>query len=378
MRRTAIIALALAFTAPSFVLAGPLAGGALDSDDAAWFYNRPGATLEQVGADQAECRSFGGRMMGSTTPFQDRQYGLVGMIVGDIAAAGPTVAYADDCMMSKGYRRYNLPGMRMTTFMEQLRRLPLPTQRLYAGGETPPEGTLARVWVNDYWLGDEGASLRNSRSVTPVAPPVETFNSLGRPHRIRATEGAPSAPSGDNALVLVTVHGPTGRAMANFELMNPVSGLGVRVPVGGRERWPSFEASTDNDQRTAQLAFVIPAGVYALSQARTGRYDFTDFCLGTIAFEARAGEVIDLGEITVVRGDAVVDPQSPPPETRLRIVQPSIDAARAQVLGAAALADRLQAASYRNGFPRQCRLFGRIYGVDMPGAADWIPGEADK
>lgn len=352
--------------------AGPLASGGLDSDDAAWFYNRPGATLAQMNADHGECRVFGGRMMGSTRTAPNPQYGLVGDIIGAIAAAGPAAALADDCMMSKGYRRYDVPNTRLRDFLRRYAQLPVETQALYAGAETPPEGILTRVWANDYWLAEDGAPLRaDARSFTPVAPDVATFNQWGQPRRIRPAAGAPAAPAGGDAIVFLTLRGPSSRAFVMFDRRDPVTGLGSRAPVGGRERWPGFEASTEAEGSVAQLAFVIPAGVYALANVRTGRYDFTGFCLGTIAFEARAGEVIDLGEITVVPGDVVVDPLSPPPQARLRIVQPESDAVRAQALGAVAFADRLQSAAYYNDFPRQCQLFNRIYGIDMPGAASW-------
>lgn len=365
-----------AVIAPSASMAGPITASVLDSDDTAWFYNRPGAGVDGVNADHVECIGFGARMMGGDGEYRPSQYGLTGEILGAIASAGLVVAATDECMMSKGYRRFDLPGVRSRDFRERLAAMPPEQQQAYLGGETPPEGALARVWVNDYWLAGDGLRAPERR-YTPSASTVQQYNQWGLPRQIDAVEDfAAIAPTGNQAVVLLTMRAPRSRAYVLFDRRDPVTGQPSRRTVDGRERFPGFEAETEAREGSpdpVRVAFVIPAGTYSLAMARSTRHDGTTFCLGTIAFDIGAGEAVDLGEITLEPGDQVIDPLSAPPQVRLRIDQPAVDAARANALNAAVFIDRLRPAAYANNFPRNCQLFARIYGLDMPGAPAWAP-----
>lgn len=369
--------LACAVAAPGAAMAGPIEANVLDSDNMAWFYNRPSASVEQVNADHSACVSFGARMYGAARDSEaptPSPYGLGGSIIGAIAASGLVVAARDECMIAKGYRRFNIAGARQRAFAERLNAMTPEQQAAYVGAETPPEGVLARMWVNDYWLGDE--TLRApERSYTPTASTVPQYNSWGLPRQIDPVANvAAIAPSGNQAVVFMTVRAPRSRAFVLFDRRDPANGQPSRALVGGRERFPGFEAETQAEEgstNAVRVAFVIPEGTYSLAMARSTRHDGTSFCLGTIAFQISAGEIVDLGEITLEPSDQVVDPLSAPPQVRLRIDQPAVDAARATALGAAAFADRLRPAVYANQFPRMCQLFARIYGFDLPGAAVW-------
>lgn len=369
--------LVCAISAPSASLAGPITASVLDSDDMAWFYNRPGASVEAVNADHVACIGFGAWVMGGENSNRGpSQYGLTGDIMAAIAVAGLAVAATDECMISKGYRRFDLPDTRLRAFRERLAAMSPEQQQAYLGGEVPPEGVLARVWVNDYWLASDGLRAPD-RNYTPTASSVQQYNEWGLPREIDAVEDfAAIAPTGNQAVVFMTMRAPRSRAYVLFDRRDPVTGHPSRTMVDGRDRFPGFEAETAaraGSPDPVRVAFVIPEGTYSLAMARSTRYDGTTFCLGTIAFDIRAGEAVDLGEFTLEPGDQVVDPLSPPPQVRFRIDQPAVDGARASTLGATAFADRLRPAAYVNNFPRNCQLFARIYGFDMPGAPLWAP-----
>ncbi|EGF91747.1 hypothetical protein ABI_01770 [Asticcacaulis biprosthecium C19] len=350
----------------------------LDSDDLAWFYNRPGAGAEQVAADQNVCLSFGRSMFGTNPVNEGMTYGLTGAIIGEIAAAGPNVAYADDCMMARGYRRFDIAGSNLRQFRERYAQLAPEVQALYAGAEVPPEGVLRRKWANTYWLSASGdaPALAEPLSFVPRSPDIPTFNRWGPTKSVKGvSSGTVPQPGPGEAVVLMTVSSPTGAGAHILFDRREANGEAGIVQTTGRRSWPGFEARTKEAKvsTAAQFAFVIPAGIYSLANVRTGRYDFTTFCLGTIAFDVAAGEVIDLGHFTMVPADAAIDPLAPAPKVQLRIDQPKVDSERIAALAAVDLADRVRPAVYFNRFPRMCTLFSRIYGFDMPGAPIWPP-----
>lgn len=357
-------------TAPASAQLSP---SALDSDDMAWFYNREGESPERIAADHQECLNFGSGMYGGG--YVDPRYGLVGEALMPIVSAGPTVAYADDCMMAKGYRRFNVPGMRLRQFQERLQAATSEVLAAYVGASEPPEGVLSRVWVNTYWLpaGDESAPGPEPRRFTPRAMTLGDDHSWNprqtiiRPLR----EDADIALDGDQALIVMTVRSTTGAGL-RFERSDPATGGAGIVTEGRRQRWPWFDIRAGADDTSPKRVMgLVPAGTYSLAAAWTWRWaNGTEFCLGTVAVQIEAGEIVDLGDFSLDRG-AEVSALSTSPHVRLRIDQPDLDAARLALLGGTPLAERMRAARYFNRFPRQCRLISRSYGFDLPGAPDW-------
>ena len=350
----------------------------LDSDDMAWFYNRPSATPEIVAADHARCISFGRRHWGREQEgtVQPGPYGLVGDVMGAIAAAGPIVATIDDCMISEGYRRFDVFGLPLRDFQERLLALPAQERAAYAGADSPPEGTLARQWANTYWLttGDEAPQGPEPRRITPRVASVASANRWwgSAPLRLRTISGdALPVPMADGeAVAFLTLNSSTDTQVeVAFERVAPGTGDLASISYRGGNRWPAFQAQTTHDSGRNEFVFVIPAGTYALARIRRGRQGM-GFCLGTIAFNVAPGDVVDLGHFTVEQGASVSAP-APPPVARMRVDQPELTPARRNFLGAGELANRMKQAAYSNGFPRICRPFSPIYGFDIPGAPLW-------
>lgn len=162
-----IAALISILLAANHASGGPIHPRDLDPDDLAWFYNRPGATPEQVTADATECAAFGRRLFGPPIANPDAAMtGVVPAIMLGIVTAGPVVAYTDDCMIARGYRRFNVAGTTQRSFSERVSAMPAEIQAALAGADTPPEGALARQWANTYWIAADGEAT--------IAPTVGT------------------------------------------------------------------------------------------------------------------------------------------------------------------------------------------------------------
>ena len=368
MIRKAWFSLLLACAVVTPAAAGPLTASVLDSDDLAWFYNRPGVTVEEIGADQNACRGFAAMMLGAGAP-SPGPYGLAGDVIGAIASAGLSVAYVDDCMMSKGYRRFDIADTRLRDFQTRFQALPAEQQLAYFSAETPPEGVLARRWSNTYWLPREGdAAIQGARNFLPRAMTRDEFNRVSQPGWVRPAE-ANATPAAGEVLLVFTLRSSGGNARFGLDRRTP-DGEQAFTGRPNRANWPGIEPRIEDAQGPQAFVFAVPAGIYSLLYASTTRYNATTFCYGTIAIEAAAGQVIDLGDITIERGGEVVDPLAPAPTIRMRIDQPPVTAERTALFGARAA--NAQAAAYRNAFPRKCQLFTRGYGFELPGAAPWV------
>lgn len=356
---------------------GPIHPRDLDPDNLAWFYNRPGATPEQVTADATECAAFGRRLFGPPTANPDAAMtGVVPAIMLGIVTAGPVVAYTDDCMMAKSYRRFNVAGTTQRRFSERVTTLPTEMQAALAGADTPPEGALARQWANTYWIAADGdatiAPLRE-RAHRSAAPQFLTRDAKLFVEPL--AEGAGVAPGLNDAVFVMTFRS-MGRDQGKIYFARDLySGEPDPIRVGRHDRWPTLVADAARRQANAsgvvRLVFVAPAGTYALSAVGQGYYiRSTFFCYETIAFTARAGEVVHLGAYTVETEPSVTHPLAPIPRQRLRIDLPSLEGARADLAQSPDLAARMTLAAYVNNFPHACPETVGIaaYGLDMPGA----------
>jgi hypothetical protein len=354
--------------------AGPIKPSVLDSDDRAWFYNRVGVSSDESRRDRQECEVFGGMMVGSTATVPG-PYGLVGDVIAAIASAGLKVAYVDDCMMSKGYRRFDLVGTRLRAFADRTAALPPEKLEAYFSADVPPEGVLGRHWSNSYWVAKAGEPPELSpRRFTPKAITVQTANDWKQPNWAKPVQaGAPLVAAGDQAILLIRLASSGGNARLGFD-RRTAEGDAAFVQNGGHRQWPGIEPVIKTATKPQTFAFAVPSGIYSLAYFGISRKDYSTFCYGTLAFEAGPGQVIDLGDFTIEPGGMPVDPLSPEPGTRLRIDRPLMSPERLTEMGLdapGAKAINPVLAEYYNLFPRKCQLFSRAYGLDIPGAPTW-------
>jgi hypothetical protein len=355
--------------------AGPIAFNALDTDDMAWFYNKPEITLEQLRADTQACGTFANVVMnqGGGTP----SGGLTGSVLFALNAGAPTRALLDHCMIARGYRRFNTADRNMRTFVTRYEAMSDAERLALASNETPPEGTLARAWANDYWI-PEPASETTPRYVE-MRPGFQEF----APFSLQAVDlNAPIAVGADQALVILSLQavGPTRGGVIQFTRDNPETGAADRVRMGqsGNRRWPMISATLRERDASAEptyFAFLAPAGFYAHSSAQARGTVSSQLCMGTIAFTAAPNAVLFLGNFVIERGSE---------RTRMpysdgfgvRVEMTDLTNVRQQLAASPDLAARLENADYRNGFVRQC-VYGTpigispVHGFDIPGVP-WI------
>ena len=374
--RKLIAMLALSALSGGTAAAGPIDTATFSTGQFAWFYNRPGVAVADMEADLEACGQFGTRL---ASRFISVSTGAVASMAEDWAADYLAVMYVDECMMSLGYRRFNIRDESPPSFRRRFQEMPPEMQSPYIGAETPPEGELARRWVNSYWLPAEGEQTgSDTRRFMPRAPRASALRSKARFVRSRAISGPLTLNPGE-AVVVMSLRSPSGvGAYVQFERQDPETGEAGLLYVDNRARWPGFEARVPFSQTHAsRFAFIVPEGVYVLGQVQVGSEGATSFCLGTAAFQVQAGDVVDLGDYVVQRWSRRVDQHTPAPNVRMRIDQPEITAERALTLiGAQAQATPIPA-RYFNRFPRVCPghfLPGahHIYGFEIPGAAEWV------
>jgi hypothetical protein len=372
--------LALALAQSAF--AGPIQRNALDTDNMAWFYNRPGVTPDQLARDTSECEIFSRAMMGDAEGRAFASHGLVGAVLVAANQDAPLRAATDDCMIARQYRRFTTVDRNYAAFVARYNAMSEDVRLALASSETPPEGTLARQWGNDFWSVDE------TRDV-PRPPIVMRPRSLDRDipieqlHQVDLARPISLAP--DQALLIFSIQptpaGESHGGALRFTRDDRYSGMPALVstdPNGGRRRWPTIQTvHRARDGAATEFAYVVPAGFYSFAGAWTIGGFMVDFCMGTVAFDVAPGAVLHLGNYVMARGNQRIASLYGAPGVGVRIDPVDLDAARARLAASPELAARLAQVSYQNGFVRACTMpIMSSYGFDMPGAP-WMEANAD-
>lgn len=366
--------------------AGPVIIKDLKRANSAWFYNKLGATAEEVSRDDYNCTAFGHYMF-TMSPYKDgdpyiAHSGVVGSAIGSAVSSGPIRGTKDDCMMSLGYSRYNTADDSMKSFMARYESLTTREKDLYHGSDVPPEGKLTRKWVNTFWITDEGeqkpdveernymperfdlSKSETLKSVKPsfrnnpsLMPPLE-FKSVKKADDIELTEGT--------SLVIVKVKPVNGKpAEIRFSRVNPETG--EPNPILDKKRKgkiPTLVISAKHDTIEGHNIYKVPSGHYALSFAR-----YHAMCMKTVIVEFKSGEVINLGEYTGYRNKESVHPLAPTPRVRFRFddndlySSPVIDVLKSKPV----------TAEFKNNFEMKCPaiLGEKMYGVSFPGRPEF-------
>lgn len=145
MWRAGVTALALGAAAP--VLAADIVK--VDRDNGK-FFNKPGATLEALATDTAQCRAIAD---GADSQINGINVlaGGIGGILGGVSAGGRLKRVnAENCMLIRGWRLFAMTkaqGEQWKALGEARQQAELMTLAVAA---TPARGTLLREWRNDY------------------------------------------------------------------------------------------------------------------------------------------------------------------------------------------------------------------------------------
>lgn len=335
----------------------------LDAARQAWFYNRVGTSVDEMLGDLRLCQEFGARIRlgpAISRPTAGLGHDAVASLIVASRSRDRVHNFADDCMVTRGYRRFDVVERGQAEFQAQFASMDADAQNALISAETPPAGTLARSWDNSHWLGEE----TDSTGLVLLPPPqvVDYFYGATirpvtrtRPIRIDASAVAIGAVRGDVQLVLLRIVPQTGEA----------------APVPGARSLPAADAFSLTARRRGGAdgadiqVFEIPAGTYALAYLATPS-GLEHLCLRTVAFTVDVGDVVHLGKFTFDHGNA---------RSALRIDRGDLEQGRARLAAWPEIAARLDDAGWRNGAVAPCSAWiphmrpPLFYGLDMPGAS---------
>ncbi|MEP3889571.1 MAG: hypothetical protein ABJN69_03830 [Hellea sp.] len=356
----------LVFSMPIVANAGPVIIKDFKRSKTSWFYNKPGATLEDVNRDEYDCTAFGHEMF-TMKPFNDgdpyfEHSGIVGSVMGGTISSGPIRGSKDDCMMSLGYRRFNPGDASLKEFQKRYNVLTDAEKNKYHGDVTPPEGTLVRQWVNTFWIttDDEPKADIETRNYMPIRNKnFEPFQPW--PKKLKSLESNPGIVEGADEAIIIAKILSTDNKKGIARFMRVDSSTGEAHPLEGKKgKLPTITLSTKNKKMGDYAVFKVPSGTYAL-----GGIDFHAMCMQTVAFKASRGSVIYLGEYTGRKNEQQVHPLAPTPRARFRFDKGNA-AVAAEALGLSQVPVDVK---FHNNFPYQCpaSIGEKMYGVSMPG-----------
>jgi hypothetical protein len=340
------------------------------------YFNRPGADLATHDRELGECLALASRAQQPDTAFSASM--IVNMILVEeqrTKTAQALGANAENCMVARGWRVVELPAEEADAIgklgqIDQAARL-----KDWVGAD-PVHGVVLRQWTGE--LGGPGtikfksgsSSGRPSLSYSardwshdpplPKPNPRSAWDDHALPARSLAAAEVPTARS-DEAVVILRI---TGASLANgdnlvFQRLADAS----REPASDKR--PDVVRAYDNpfwEKAGKWFAFAVPAGRWRIESMGGGKQIFElNFCLGSPAFNAGAGEVIYAGTFDLDAAD----------------IGPDLSLAPVKLwLGpAGGIADRVKPATYLNGSRVDCggtyidalEIKGATYQESSPG-----------
>jgi len=357
---------------------GPAGPDLTKATEGYFYYNRPGATLDQHNVELADCirAAKGSAPEGVyfTTAIAMSSQGLAGVGLGVATAATIVNAYEqvkiEHCMVGRGWRVIVFDEGKGGRYRRmKLEELNAALGEMVGAPDPAPNSRVVRSFRNEAALG---GSLKYG-----IPDQVEQTNISERALKGGvAVSTDPVLMGPDLTYIEPTIVPVTDLAQARRDGMAVVviRVTGDRKKHGGHalafERSGGDPAKPDTfravlpdegDARAERtIAFAVPAGQWRLARFYDPKpsifahrvWGSFDFCLGAPAFEAKAGEVIYLGsfDLTGQLGpDMAMDP------------------ARAFLAPQADLAAEVKPAAWVNGVRGLCR--GQIYyALAFPGA----------
>lgn len=347
------------------VCAQPTRHNYLDGDDLAWFYNRPGVTLEQYRSDDQYCANVAATAVGGPPAAGTYGSGLAADILSASLTPGWINGLHDNCMRVRGYRRFELRPGRQRDFVRELTQASDELRLQYVSAITPPAGVFASEWRNEF-LGSQ-TSVFAADLLTPAAPTEllrrpEVFNQNFYYYRGRTAEELTSGATLDpNKATVVLAMSTSERTAFNRSLLLFLRTSPETGAVPGANDHPTFInlAEWDRDREPGRYQiFQVPPGRYALWRHTDASNKTADFCLRTTAFDVDAGDVVYAGRWSLSG-------------SQLDVTMNDTEAAQqALALLAPDLGERMELATYHNGVRLPCGAhtlqYFFQYGIDLP------------
>ena len=327
------------------------------------YFNRPAANWAAHDADARQCASIANQMQSEEEQRQDRErngrgIGLLQLWIITASHKGIVAAALENCMVVRGWRVVSVDD-------ETGRKWSAPPagelrQMLsHHIGAVQPMGRVLRWWNNDAARASSSRfELRPPAGGTPLSlravPDDKASNALATPPNSLAANVEQSWKEltrtvdskawdtlpADRALVIVQMKGvgPKNGVTLSFQRVDKPKTVFV-----------AFQHGLSGNRKDGRFyAFSVQPGLWRLAGIHA-----LNLCLGSPAFEVKAGEVVYAGSFDLSAEGIGPDL--------------SLDGPRAYLAGHA-VASRLRPAAYRNGIVDRCQGVGSIYALEVPGA----------
>ncbi len=138
-----------AFVAAALLAAPAAAQDKVDRDHGK-FFNKPGATADQLAGDATECRAIADGAESQVNAINVLAGGVGGILGGIFAGNRLKRVNVENCMVIRGWRLFALTqaeGVQWKALSEPQRQAELAT---LAGADSPARGRILREWKNNY------------------------------------------------------------------------------------------------------------------------------------------------------------------------------------------------------------------------------------
>jgi hypothetical protein len=332
------------------------------------YFNRPGADVSEHDRDLLRC-------IGHSSPVRsvDDEMGtggILGQMITDSANRGIMAASLENCMVVHGWRVVRLDEAEG----QALSRLAPPELRSKLApwiGSVRPPGSVVRAWANDaanaainHFALRPGHTKKGQLGLLVLAAgsspaPEQSPAAPGDPEKPKIDPKWPkgplkpaelaAAPAGAG-IVIVAIRG-MGLTRGNgfvFRRIGPSPDVRAAAADHGPDR---FEALGGPLTGARTLAFALPPGRWRIGSEINGLMEL-NYCLGSPAFELKAGEVVYAGNLDLKSSSLRPDL--------------SIDRIRQWLAGTPA-AEAVKPAAWTNGSRGPCGP-NSIYALEFDGA----------
>ncbi|MFZ5720095.1 MAG: hypothetical protein ACOY5Y_11605 [Pseudomonadota bacterium] len=348
------------------------------------YFNRPGASWEELSRDLITCASVAERANvmwnGKSSPY----VGILPHLLQSGQAAGARTANLENCMVVGGWRVIRLAEAKGSA-LARLDRGGLAEQLSQWVGVDQPEGEVVRVWANDAGKPDtikQGMPpIKSRKSLSEAAIEISKadlpFYDIKLAASIELDTPQPLSPDqlsrlqlNKQAIVVATLIAPNPRGASMRGIgrqeaaQRNLGGFGMSLAHGG---WASFQSngklriesfnlnifdrSRSEDPIVRTEAFLVSAGRWSFG---TGTLKL---CLGAPFIEVEPGDVIFAGAF----------------DMGAKQLTPEMDLARAQahLRSAPGLLAKLRPAQWQNGHTVSCDgpySLLPVYALEFPDA----------
>lgn len=320
----------------------------------AWFFNKPGVSMNTVMQDMKECVDVSRLAQGNAADANpEAANGLLSAAWTGMLGGGRTNLDIANCMSSRDYQRFEILTETQKSFTKRLRAMDDKQIAEYFTSEEPPEGKLANYTPNGLFYS-QGNSLRATGSVPKLKPQqvLPSILKFGGPlilnRKLTAKPITTSSKLDSEKATLVARMNFDGKA-GRFE--RPDLLFVKRDPKNGffdltaQKKPILFRIANHNAENLVDGFQIMQAepGQYILWQVNGRKQSSVTYtCLSTIVIDIKAGENIYLGDWTVMS------------DGRFGVTNEGKSEANSALMTIDSSPSSLRSANYKNGADAPC------------------------